>query len=332
MEILTSYELPYLSDEVQDIIENLSDKNEIENYKIELKNFKPTNDEELIKYDYLENLDFKYMTEFDFWKLYEQVFKKKGVKYKKARLIEAQKNGVINKLIPLETLDALEISECFLHTFFTYTQEDYFDGCFEDEKLRDCNNIIFAQSEDNAFDIQKLENLFGADNIKTVENSNYKNIILISCVTNFTNISYFKDLISLSLDWEMLDNISFIENLINITELNLCFNRIKDISPLKNLTNLTHLDLSSNNISDISSLTNLTKLTHLTLNSNNITDISFLRNLTNLTSLTLNSNNITDISSLRNLTNLTYLDLYHNPIQESDLEYFADILPVINND
>ena len=73
MEILTSYELQYLSDEVQDIIENLSDKNEIENYKIELKNFTPTNDEELIKYDYLENLDFKYMTEFDFWKPYEQV-------------------------------------------------------------------------------------------------------------------------------------------------------------------------------------------------------------------------------------------------------------------
>ena len=106
-----------------------------------------------------------------------------------------------------------------------------------------------------------------------------------------------------------INDLTGLENAINLTELWLWRNNIADISPLAGLTNLSVLILWDNNIPDVSPLAGLTNLTHLELGANAIADISPLAGLTNLTKLWLNGNNIPDPSPLSGLTNLENLNL-----------------------
>ncbi|WP_051542200.1 DUF5050 domain-containing protein [Clostridium lundense] len=111
-----------------------------------------------------------------------------------------------------------------------------------------------------------------------------------------------------------IQDISGIENLINLQILSLHINEISDISPLKELTNLQRLGLGENKISDISPLKGLTNLQRLNLCNNRINDISELKNLTNLQELNLEGNSMSDISALKGLTNLQNLYLNYNYI------------------
>ncbi len=117
-----------------------------------------------------------------------------------------------------------------------------------------------------------------------------------------------------------IDNLTGLEDAVNLTVLYLWDNQLSSISPLSGLTNLTTLWLSSNQISDISPLSGLTNLTGLYLHNNQINDISSLSGLTNLTLLSLGENQISDISPLSGLTNLTWLLLPSN--------YISDISPL----
>jgi Leucine-rich repeat (LRR) protein len=85
--------------------------------------------------------------------------------------------------------------------------------------------------------------------------------------------------ISLDLSNRNISNISFVYNLINLTELKLNKNQITDIEPLSNLINLTHLELNENRITDIEPLSNLINLTHLELKDNRILDFEPLDSL-----------------------------------------------------
>ena len=62
----------------------------------------------------------------------------------------------------------------------------------------------------------------------------------------------------------------------NLKSLHLQRNPIDDISPLEELTNLERLYLLANHISDISPLENLTNLEELHLYDNRISDISLI--------------------------------------------------------
>lgn len=113
-----------------------------------------------------------------------------------------------------------------------------------------------------------------------------------------------------------IQDISGIENLINLKELNLCVNKITNLEPLKDMSNLTKLSLDSNEINDISALKNLTNLTMLTLCNNKITNLDSLTNLTKLQTLSLSENEITDIVPLKELSNLNTLYLAYNKIND----------------
>ena len=111
-------------------------------------------------------------------------------------------------------------------------------------------------------------------------------------------LAYLTNLTHLTLQSNLITEISPLSELTALTGLLLHSNQISDISPLENLTNLTSLSLYDNQISQISPLANLIDLTHLGLGGNQISDISPLAGLTSLTELSLHSNEISNISPL----------------------------------
>lgn len=113
-----------------------------------------------------------------------------------------------------------------------------------------------------------------------------------------------------------IQDISGIENLVNLEELNLASNKITNLKPLKDMTSLTGLSLDYNGISDISALNNLTNLKTLALCDNKITNIDSLKELKKLQLLSLSENKIIDISPLKDLNNLSTLYLAYNKIND----------------
>ena len=113
-----------------------------------------------------------------------------------------------------------------------------------------------------------------------------------------------------------IENISGIENLLNLVELDLRNNQIVDISPLADLKSLTHLYLSHNQISDISPVAELSRLLDLFLEENLVEDIGPLKNLKNLEMLVIGNNQVSDLQPLASLVQLPWVSLYNNQVKD----------------
>ncbi len=136
-----------------------------------------------------------------------------------------------------------------------------------------------------------------------------------------------RDLRSLFIRCNQLNNIDFVERIQNLNSLDCSFNNISDISGLSNLTQLTAFRAAVNKISNISCLSNLKGLIHLNLGMNQISTIEHLTDLTNLRFLNLQDNNISNISMLSQLKNLSTLVLSGNPISQWQVDQLREILP-----
>ena len=123
-----------------------------------------------------------------------------------------------------------------------------------------------------------------------------------------------------------IQNISGLENAVNLTELDLTGNRISDLSPLSKLSKLGWLRLQRNNIVDITPLENLTNLLFVDLDENSLSDISILGNLTNLTHLELNFTDTSNISAIASLDKLTSIALVDNSL--SDLSPLSQLINI----
>ncbi|CAD5123290.1 DgyrCDS11648 [Dimorphilus gyrociliatus] len=120
-----------------------------------------------------------------------------------------------------------------------------------------------------------------------------------------------------------------LEGLKNIQSLNLSYNAIENIERLGKLSNLRELNLSYNNISSIQNLESLLQLQILNLAGNNIQVIpnSLTKKQKYLTSINLSENRINSIDEfikLRALTHLTDLSAEENPC--STLPHFKLLL------
>jgi len=143
-------------------------------------------------------------------------------------------------------------------------------------------------------------------------------------VQNLSGVENLINLTSLYMNWNPTGStISFLSNLPALTNLSAEDNAITYIGSLATITTLESLDLDLNFISDLTPLTGLIRLRYLELGSNQITDLSPLAHLSNLRSLYLSNNQISDLTPLQGLTDLYYLDLHGNQI--------TDILPLVNN-
>ena len=146
-------------------------------------------------------------------------------------------------------------------------------------------------------------------------------------INKIGTLKYFKNLTSLSLQFNQISDFSALSELTKLSFLCLNNSQISDISVLSGLTNLKDLGLSDNQINDISALSGLTNLTSLHLQNNQISNISALSGLTKLTTLFLDNNQISDISALSGLTNIGILNMSQNQI--SDISALSGLMNLI---
>ena len=168
----------------------------------------------------------------------------------------------------------------------------------------------------NLTDLTPLQNLTKLQILNLTSNGSSGDILMedLSVLSGLTNLT------ELDLQVAGLEDLSGIENLTKLTSLRLYQSGgydtavLKDISALKNLTKLTELQLYlSADVEDLSPIAGLTELQRLQLYGDfYYTDVSFLQNLTELRELYINANyqsQLKDLTALQNLTKLQVLNL-----------------------
>lgn len=159
-------------------------------------------------------------------------------------------------------------------------------------------------------------------------------------IKDLRGISEFKNLKTLYLDYNLIEDMSPVTQLKELEYLRVRGNKIKVLPSLQEMENLKSLYIEYNEIEDISALEGMTGLVELGLISNPIKDISCLKNLTDLTllwlceiqlkdedikaleglnklvKLHLHDNGIKDISPLKGMESLEYLQIKNNSIED----------------
>ena len=141
-----------------------------------------------------------------------------------------------------------------------------------------------------------------------------------------TGIEYCKNLTSLNLAGNRIEDITLIGGLGKLTTLYLGGNQIHDLSPLVQAYGLAYLELQDQHtldgtkvLNDLEGLQFLGGLVTLYLHDNAISDIGNLRWLLNLQTLSLGNNQISDVSILEGIDTLQRLDLGGNNLEDDDM-------------
>ncbi len=148
----------------------------------------------------------------------------------------------------------------------------------------------------------------------------FANLEILNLNTNINqlhayNFKEFRNLKELRISARELINFEHFGgfNLITLETLSLVFEK-GDNSFVNNLINLTNLTLQSGYINDLVGFEALVNLRELNLSNNLITDITPLAKFKNLESLNLENNQIIDIKPIINLKQLNFLNLSNNKI------------------
>ena len=134
-------------------------------------------------------------------------------------------------------------------------------------------------------------------------------------LTDISELSKCKKLVSLDLSSNSISDISVLVDLQELQSLNISGNSISDLNPLLSLQKLRSLNAADNVVSDISVAGHLPELTSLELGGNALeTGVASLGRLTKLESLGLKATGVTDeqLEELYTLTSLKSLDLEDN--------------------
>lgn len=160
--------------------------------------------------------------------------------------------------------------------------------------------------------------------------------IIGSDITNIEPLRNLKNLKSLSVHSNNLSDISAIEDIPNLTYLSIGgenYNGIgthgilEDISPIENLSDLTILIIYDCNVKDISCIENLKMLEYISIFKTKVDDISALTDLRFINELKLHANNIKDITPLNDISNLTRLVISNNNLSEEQINEFKESHP-----
>lgn len=113
-------------------------------------------------------------------------------------------------------------------------------------------------------------------------------------------------------------NLSFLRNCKNLCTLDLRCNDVEDLAPIASLQSLRELTLDYNRILDLSPLAGLEQLQELHLSGNKVSSLEPLQELYNLTILNLRNNPLQPgtLSFLRKCKRLGMLDLAYTGIQD----------------
>ena len=171
--------------------------------------------------------------------------------------------------------------------------------------------------------ISDLSPLSGLTNLKKLRISGDNNNSSVNSISDFTPLAGLTGLEDLQIAGSSISDLSFLENLTNLTSLRLQgFLDIQDLSPLTNLTKLQRLWIRSggNNgtfyLDDLSPLSSLTGLEELQLHAEGISSFAWASGMTELLRLECSGGEATysDVDALAGLTKLQTLRL---PIRSS---------------
>ena len=200
-----------------------------------------------------------------------------------------------------------------------------------------------------------IRELIGADPEDTVYTNELWEITEFTVpegVVNYGDLSLMPYLVTLTINEQNLDSLSYLSSLAKLENLDLtgCRFPAEELSvlaalpSLTNLTlaecglstieslagaqNLTRLDLTSNTVRNLESLSAMTTLTEIGLKHNAVTNLSALSSLVNLEKLNVSYNSLTSLSPIASCVKLTQLDADNNQITSLD---GVDDLPLLNH-
>lgn len=156
--------------------------------------------------------------------------------------------------------------------------------------------------------------LADAENLSTLSVNNLKQSLQQDSLTALTQLKY------LSVTKDKLNNLAFVQNMSELTELDASDNEITDISALAGCKKISKLTLNNNQIEDISSLADSDgSLESLYLSNNPIEDLEPLRGkLESLRIFECNEANLMDISVLEDSYEMHTLFADNNKIENLD--------------
>lgn len=148
-----------------------------------------------------------------------------------------------------------------------------------------------------------IENLLPIEKFKKLVSFTLWDIYLNGRNVDISSLSTFKNLESLTIHGYLIEDITPIENLVNLKSLCIYSTGV-DLSIISTFKNLTDLNLSHSNIEDIGELSSLVNLVSLNLHNNSISDITPIMSLVNLEELTIDKNNIKILEPICSLPKL----------------------------
>lgn len=104
-----------------------------------------------------------------------------------------------------------------------------------------------------------------------------------------------------------LDDLTPIENLIQLEGLRASINKVENLKPLTKLTMLDRLDLGRTAVHDIGPLENLTNLTELQLDDTSVRDLTPLAKCKKLERLSIKNTPVVSVAPLKDLRKLKFL-------------------------
>ena len=174
-----------------------------------------------------------------------------------------------------------------------------------------------------SLDIKSIEPIKALINLKKLDLSSIDKIEDLSIVENMVNLKY------LEIYSSKINNIEPLKNLVNLEILKMRCGAVSDISPLLNLSNIKILDFPNFNIEDEQQIKIFKKIEELDFSGKYISDINSLSNFTNLKKLNLSQTKVINITPLKALVNLEELNL-EKDWQCDEKEKITDIAPLSN--
>ncbi|UAA38935.1 leucine-rich repeat domain-containing protein [Paraneptunicella aestuarii] len=163
----------------------------------------------------------------------------------------------------------------------------------------------------SAFKPEHFDKLLALPTLTVLDLSNCN----LKDTSHFAGLSKHKNLETLILRNNDIDDISPICNIRSLERLEIGSNHVEDFTPISNLKSLEVLSVFSQKIKNIDFIKPLRKLRMLELQNNKIQDLSAISSLKSVFFLNLDNNQIEDLTPLSLLKELQFLRINGNPIK-----------------
>lgn len=188
------------------------------------------------------------------------------------------------------------------------------------------NGQLIVMNANNAFgslDCRKRK-------LESVEGLQYfVNLTDINLDTNnlrkLPNLSNFKNLQTLSANFNKLDSLPDLSKLFKLVKLNVGFNNLKSIPNLDKLTNLQTFFGRENQLESLPNLDKLTNINSFNVAYNNLKAAPYFGENSRLTELHLFNNYIDSLPNYSNYFNLTYCWVHNNNLTFKDVLIFKPL-------